>query len=248
MLRYAVLFSAALLICGCQGSGQQFGSMSPFGTQRVPPPGTNGYPNPQVSYPTGSNPAGASGAVPNLSPPAISTPTGTSTGAAIGAPRTSSLNGPPTSQFPIPSGIPSGNSYAGMPTSLFGNGTVTPASLATTDPSRAAPPVRFGDSSAPPAQSSIRLNGMTVNDATQGLPRSTPGYPEITNLPSAVAGNVPAGYYPPAGYNVNNVPGNIPAYVPPYTPGSTNTAAGSTGTAGFGWKSAAPTGTSSTLR
>lgn len=226
MLRRALLISAAIFVCGCQGMGQP--GASPFGSTRIPPPGTNAYTNPNVTYPTGSNPAGMSGVgAPNISTGTpvlgpgqptlgpgtsnLGTP-GVSNGTGSGSFKSSGLFGTPTpGQFPIPSGTSTsdntanGNLFASRPNSLFGNSNVTPARFdGTTDPNSSAP-VRFGDSRLPPAQSQIRLNGMPAN---------TPNY--MTNTP---------------GYPSNNPGNSLPSYVPAYAPGSTGNAAN------FGWKS-----------
>lgn len=288
MLRRAVLISAAILVCGCQGMGQP--GASPFGTTRIPPPGTSAYAQPAVTYPTGSNPAGMGGtAVPNLGAgqstfgtgqPAFGTglPTGpgqvapgtgvpgftapgVNNNTGSGSFKSSSLFGsPPASQFPIPSGSPQNDAAAGASlfasrqNSLFGNNTgntsVTPARFDGAPNTSAAPPVRFGDNRLPPAQSSIRLNGMPVNDATKApTPRantSIPGYPEITDSSRGAGAGLPAGYYPPQppagyapnyqpyyapGYPANNLANSLPNYVPGYAPGSTGTATN------LGWKS-----------
>ena len=207
MLRRAALVLASVLICGCQGPGQPYGSAGPFGNSRLPPPGTNSYPKPDVYFPPGSNPAGAVGAT---------APVSTAPG---------SLN----------------------PNSLFNNkpqNTVSPAAGSSWPPDGASSGVRLGESRTPAASTSIRLNGMPVNDATRPpaarTAASASGIPEITDLPRGnLYGAQPAGYFAPA-YPPYATPYGSAA-VPGYAPGSIGNAASNSGSSGnLGWRSKSP--------
>lgn len=217
MLRHAVLFSAAIFVCGCA---------APFGSTRIPPPGTNAYPQPNVTYPTGSNPAGMSGlGSPNLG----TTQPGFGTTQPGGAGQTIFGSGQPGPTTNSPNlgtpGVSNGSGSGSFKSSsLFGNGSLTPARFDSVADTRSSS-VRFGDTRTPTAQSAIRQGGMPVNDATRAPQlrsnSANSGIPEITDLPAAP-------YY---GGAVNNAASSLPTHVPGYAPGSTN------GAVNFGWKS-----------
>lgn len=217
MLRHAVLFSA-IFVCGCA---------APFGNTRIPPPGTNAYAQPNVTYPTGGNPAGTFGAgTPTLGPtqPGLNT-----TQPGVGAGQTifgSGQTGPAgnSPSLGTPGALNGSGSGSFKSSSLFGNSSLTPARFDSAADSRSAP-VRFGDSRLPTAHSAIHQGGMPVNDATRAPQLRTnaagSGIPEITDFPRAP-------YY---GGSMNGAANSLPTHVPAYTPGSTN------GAVNFGWKS-----------
>ena len=171
----------AVCLAGCKSSQTSFNTLAPFGASRVPPPSTNSL---NASGPYYNRSATPQTATPTM-PGSTTAPAATQGAGSASGRMTSSASGTEGAWQPTAKTANAGGTTKTSATSS-GASTVQPASYqAGTDSTKNA------SSSASSAGSSLRLNGMQVNDATTSGAGAEParfvpaGSPvEIAQLPS----------------------------------------------------------------
>ena len=175
------LVTCLVIVCGlsgCRGSQTSFNTLAPFGSSRVPPPSTNHFNASSPYYNRNATPQTATPAAPGSTPPASQSGGGTS-GQVLS--NTSASNSAATWVSPVRQAITE---------------SIRPA-LDASSQSSGIQAVSYQDIAS--NESSLRLKGMRVNDATHSNAISEPARfvpagatVEIAQLPAAPTGSAPA--------------------------------------------------------